>query len=130
MDEVYERVAHLEGRLEEGGQALNSSHVQSKPGSSSTMKPPTFDGETSREKGLDVLQNVPETSQPDYLTLMSMLELRFGNKHLSKVYQSQLKSRTQGSSESLQEFCADIERMVILAYRSVPEEFVRQISIQ
>lgn len=48
MDEIYEIIAYLE-RLEEGGQPVNSSHVQSKPGSSSTMTLPIFDGETSWE---------------------------------------------------------------------------------
>ncbi|KAJ8913259.1 hypothetical protein NQ315_012877 [Exocentrus adspersus] len=65
-----------------------------------------------RGKALQTLQNIPEEKQNDYSTVIEALKLRFGSKYLSQVYQNQLKSRSQGSTETLQEFSTDIERMV------------------
>ncbi|KAJ8913587.1 hypothetical protein NQ315_013994 [Exocentrus adspersus] len=122
-------------------------------------KPPTFDGEASwsmykrqfeaattngwdeqqkatelvlalRGKALQTLQDIPEEKQNDYFTVVGALELRFGSKYLSQVYQNQLKSRSQGPTETLQEFSTDIERMVRLAYPEAPEEFIKQLNIQ
>ncbi|KAJ8912995.1 hypothetical protein NQ315_002872 [Exocentrus adspersus] len=83
-----------------------------------------------RGKALQTLQNIPEEKQNDYSTVFGALELRFGSKYLSQVYQNQLKSRSQGSTETLQEFSTDIERMVRLAYPEAPEEFIKQLNVQ
>ncbi|KAJ8961579.1 hypothetical protein NQ318_014831 [Aromia moschata] len=56
--------------------------------------------------------------------------MRYGHKYLRQVYQSQIKSRQQRSNESLQEYEADIERLVHLAYPQAPKEFLEQIGIQ
>ncbi|KAJ8915714.1 hypothetical protein NQ315_000648 [Exocentrus adspersus] len=123
-------------------------------------KPPTFDGEVSwstykrqceaaattngwgeqqkatelvlalQGKALQTLQNIPEEKQNDYSTVVGALELRFGSKYLSQVYQHQLKSRSQGPTETLQEFSTDIERMVRLAYPEAPAEFIKQLNVQ
>ncbi|KAJ8956467.1 hypothetical protein NQ318_010781 [Aromia moschata] len=58
------------------------------------------------------------------------LEIRYGHKYLRQVYQSQIKSKQQRSNESLQEYEADIERLVHLAYTQAPKEFLKQIGIQ
>ncbi|KAJ8914881.1 hypothetical protein NQ315_014894 [Exocentrus adspersus] len=124
------------------------------------ISPPTFDGEVSwsmykrqfeaaattngwdeqqkatelvlalRRKALQTLQNIPEEKHNDYSTVVGALELRFGSKYLSQVYQNQLKSRSQGPTETLQEFSTDIERMVRLAYPEAPEEFIKQLNVQ
>ncbi|KAJ8914101.1 hypothetical protein NQ315_014297 [Exocentrus adspersus] len=124
------------------------------------ISPPTFDGEVSwtmykrqfeaaattngwdehqkatelvlalRGKALQTPQNIPEEKQNDYSTVVGALELRFGSKYLSQVYQNQLKSRSQGPTETLQEFSTDIERMVRLAYPEAPEEFIKQLNVQ
>ncbi|KAJ8921195.1 hypothetical protein NQ315_013667 [Exocentrus adspersus] len=83
-----------------------------------------------RAKALQILQNIPEEKQNDYSTVVGALELRFGSKYLSQVYQNQLKSRSQGPTETLQEFSTDFKRMVRLAYPEAPEEFIKQLNVQ
>ncbi|KAJ8911883.1 hypothetical protein NQ315_012297 [Exocentrus adspersus] len=82
-----------------------------------------------RGKALQTLQKIPEEKQNDYSTV-GALELRFGSKYLSQVYQNQLKSLSQGPTETLQEFSTDIEKMVRLAYPEAPEEFIKQLNVQ
>ncbi|KAJ8910275.1 hypothetical protein NQ315_003342 [Exocentrus adspersus] len=112
-------------------------------------KPPTFDGEISwtmykrqfeaaattngwneQQKATEVVLNIPEEKQNDYSTVVGALELRFGSKYLFQVYQNQLKSRSQGPTETLQEFSTYIERMVRLAYPEAPEEIIKQLNVQ
>ncbi|KAJ8962392.1 hypothetical protein NQ318_018376 [Aromia moschata] len=52
----------------------------------------------------------------------------FRNRHPGKA--RIIKSRQQRSNESLQEYEADIERLVHLAYPQAPKEFLEQIGIQ
>nr|XP_023016552.1 uncharacterized protein LOC111505893 [Leptinotarsa decemlineata] len=129
------------------------------PSSSSFIKTPTFDGESSwsiyrrqfeaaaennrwrnekkttalilalRGKASEILQNISVNRQKDYEALVSALEVRYGSEHLQQVYQAQLKVRTQGPSESLQEFGAEVERLVRLAYPEAPDTFTHWISV-
>jgi len=46
------------------------------------------------------------------------------------VYQSQLKSRDQGPSETLQEFGVEIEQLNQPAYPQAPKNFLNQIAVQ
>ncbi|KAJ8946222.1 hypothetical protein NQ318_013033, partial [Aromia moschata] len=124
------------------------------------LKPPTYDGESSwsmyrrqfeaaakangwtpqematslvislRGQALETLQSIPEEQQNDYDRIVGALEIRYGHKYLRQVYQSQIKSRQQRSNESLQEYEADIERLIHLAYPQAPKEFLEQIGIQ
>ncbi|KAJ8935361.1 hypothetical protein NQ318_021627 [Aromia moschata] len=124
------------------------------------LKPPTYEGQSSwsmyrrqfeaaakangwtprematwlvislRGQALEILQSIPEEQQNDYDRIVGALEIRYGHKYLRQVYQSQIKSRQQRSNESLQEYEADIERLVHLAYPQAPKEFLEQISIQ
>ncbi|KAJ8948174.1 hypothetical protein NQ318_010447 [Aromia moschata] len=124
------------------------------------LKPPTYDGQSSwsmyrrqfeaaakangwtpqematslvislRGQALEILQSIPEEQQNDYDRIVGALEIRYGHKYLRQVYQSQIKSRQQRSNESLQEYEADIERLVHLAYPQAPKEFLEQIGIQ
>ncbi|KAJ8935642.1 hypothetical protein NQ318_010550 [Aromia moschata] len=83
-----------------------------------------------RGQALEILQSIPEEQQNDYNRIVGALEIRYGHKYLRQVYQSQIKSRQQRSNESLQEYEADIERLVHLAYPQAPKEFLEQIGIQ
>ncbi|KAJ8936232.1 hypothetical protein NQ318_010647 [Aromia moschata] len=83
-----------------------------------------------RGQALEILQSIPEEQQNDYDRIVGALEIRYGHKHLRQVYQSQIKSRQQRSNESLQEYEADIERLIHLAYPQAPKEFLEQIGIQ
>ncbi|KAJ8942552.1 hypothetical protein NQ318_021954 [Aromia moschata] len=124
------------------------------------LKPPTYDGQSSwsmyrrqfeaaakangwtsqematslvislRGQALEILQSIPEEQQNDYDRIIGALEIRYGHKYIRQVYQSQIKSRQQRSNESLQEYEADIERLIHLAYPQAPKEFLEQIGIQ
>ncbi|KAJ8956462.1 hypothetical protein NQ318_010776 [Aromia moschata] len=53
-----------------------------------------------------------------------------GPSHLKHIYHSQLKNRCQKNNESLQEFEADIARLVRLAYSSMPENVMERLAVQ
>jgi len=78
-------------------------------------------------KALKILQNIPGSN---YYSLTNALELRYGTKHLTPVYQSQLKSRLQGPSETLQEYGTEVGRLTRLAYPQAPKECLNQIAVQ
>ncbi|KAJ8947071.1 hypothetical protein NQ318_019966, partial [Aromia moschata] len=124
------------------------------------MKPPQFDGKSSwvnyrrqfeaaarangwslaekataltlalRGDATDILQTLSLEEQEDYHQLVRHLEMRYGQSHLEHVYHSQLKNRYQKSNESLQEFEADIARLVRLAYSSTPENVMERLAMQ
>ncbi|KAJ8956804.1 hypothetical protein NQ318_014218 [Aromia moschata] len=124
------------------------------------MKPPLFDGKSSwvnylrqfeaaakangwslaekataltlalRGDATDILQTLSLEEQDDYHQLVKHLEMRYGQSHLEHVYHSQLKNRYQKSNESLQEFEADIARLVRLAYSSTPENVMERLAVQ
>ncbi|UYV63913.1 K02A2.6-like [Cordylochernes scorpioides] len=79
-----------------------------------------------RGPALDLLQTIPEQDQRSYVSLVSALELRFGDQHSRHVFQSQLKLRRQKMGESLQEFEADLKRLCLMAYPSAPIDFIDQ----
>ncbi|KAJ8952775.1 hypothetical protein NQ318_008092 [Aromia moschata] len=82
-----------------------------------------------RGQALEILQSIPEEQQNDYDRIVGSLEIKYGHKYLRQLYQSQIKSRQQRSNESLQEYEADIEQLVHLAYPQAPKDFLEQISI-
>ncbi|KAJ8956502.1 hypothetical protein NQ318_019220 [Aromia moschata] len=134
-----------------------SSHVEI---SRIRMKPPQFDGKSSwvnylrqfeaaarangwslaekataltlalRGDATDILQTLSLEEQDDYHQLVRHLEMRYGQSHLEHVYHSQLKNRYQKNNESLQEFEADIARLVRLAYSSTPENVMERLAVQ
>ncbi|KAJ8934624.1 hypothetical protein NQ318_023204 [Aromia moschata] len=69
----------------------------------------------SEVRALEILQSIPEEQQNDYDRIIGALRN---------------KSRQQRSNESLQEYEADIERLIHLAYPQAPKEFLEQIGIQ
>ncbi|KAJ8944260.1 hypothetical protein NQ318_013672 [Aromia moschata] len=100
------------------------------------MKPPQFDEKATaltlalRGDATDILQTLSLEEQEDYHQLVRHLEMRYGQSHLEHVYHSQLKNRYQKSNESLQEFEADIARLVRLAYSSTPENVMERLAVQ
>ncbi|KAJ8957284.1 hypothetical protein NQ318_007848 [Aromia moschata] len=83
-----------------------------------------------RGDATDILQTLSLEEQEDYHQLVRHLEMRYGQSHLEHVYHSQLKNRYQKTSESLQEFEADIARLVRLAYSSTPENVMERLAVQ
>ncbi|KAJ8914723.1 hypothetical protein NQ315_017433 [Exocentrus adspersus] len=81
-----------------------------------------------RGEALEVLRTIPEAS-PNYATLTSALKRRYGDAHLQHVYQAQLRSRRQRFGETLQQYEADISRMVNLAYPTASAEVIEQLSV-
>ncbi|KAJ8952330.1 hypothetical protein NQ318_017224 [Aromia moschata] len=128
--------------------------------STSRIKPPTYDGKTSwdtykkqfdaaasvnkwwdeekatavvvalRGEALDIFKTLTEDKYKDYRELVLHLEMRFGNKHLQQMYQAQLKGRNRRVDESLQQYEADIARLVHLAYPKAPQDFMEQLGVQ
>lgn len=65
----------------------------------------------------------------NYEELIKRLEMRFGHRHMEQVYRSQLRGRYQKPNETLQEFEADVARLVRSAYPTVPDEVCESLSI-
>ncbi|KAJ8912645.1 hypothetical protein NQ315_015157 [Exocentrus adspersus] len=80
---------------------------------------------------LVVVEN--NTRSPNYATLTSALEKRYGDAHLQHVYQVQLRNKKQRFEKTLQQYEADISRMVEwfinLAYPTAPAEVIEQLSV-
>jgi hypothetical protein len=82
-----------------------------------------------RGDALAILQAMPMSERQSYKELVSRLEMRFGHRHMDQLYRSQLRNRSQRPSESLQEFEADIARLVRNAYPSVPDDVYESLSV-
>ncbi|XP_050500875.1 uncharacterized protein LOC126880850 [Diabrotica virgifera virgifera] len=87
--------------------------------------------ESLRRQAATILQFLPQDS-PSYDSLVQALEIRCGQQHLKQVFQSQLKVRYQKRNESLQEFEANIKRLLHLAYPhpQASKDFLEQIDIK
>ena len=83
-----------------------------------------------RGDATDILQTLSPSEQGDYQQLVRHLEMRYGQAHLEHVYHSQLKNRIQKANESLQEFEADVARLVRLAYPAPPENVMERLAVQ
>ncbi|KAJ8960072.1 hypothetical protein NQ318_009514 [Aromia moschata] len=116
-------------------------HIMRMPGAGSCQAAARANGWSLAEKATaltlalrgdatDILQTLSLEEQDDYHQLVKHLEMRYGQSHLEHVYHSQLKNRYQKSNESLQEFEADIARLVRLAYSSTPENVMERLAVQ
>ena len=83
-----------------------------------------------RGAALEILQTLSEEDRNRYSALTAALELRFGDEHLRQVFAAQVKTRTQKVGESLQEFEADVKRLVRLAYTNAPPTFQETLAIE
>jgi hypothetical protein len=70
-----------------------------------------------------VLHGAPKGAT--YEETLEVLEDRFGDWHLSAAYHSQVKTKTQGVRDFLQEFATAIEQLAHHAYRALPEDHIR-----
>jgi hypothetical protein len=69
-----------------------------------------------------MLHGVPKGTT--YEETLQALEDCFRDQHLAIVYCSQLKTRTQGVRESLQEFSTAVEQLAHHAYPALPEDHI------
>ena len=67
-----------------------------------------------RGEALEILQTVSEDIRNRYSAPTAALGLPFGDEHLRQVFAAQVKTRTQKVGESLQEFEANVKRVVVL----------------
>jgi hypothetical protein len=134
--------------------------VKMETSSAIRMKPPTFDGKVpwstyifqfeaaaqanawdSKEKAtalvvslrgeaMEVLRAIPEAERQNYQSMVQLLEMRYGDSHLKQVYRTQLKVRKQKFGESLQEYEADILKLVRLAYPTSSNEEIQEKAIE
>lgn len=77
----------------------------------------------------NVLQAILLTERQNYNQLVEQLQVRFGHKQTEQVYRSQLENRHLKPNESLQEFKADIVRLVRMAYPTVPDDVYESLAI-
>ena len=82
-----------------------------------------------RSEALDALQDIPETDRGDFEKVVHHLELRYGDRHLTRLYDAQLMARSQKASESLQQFGADVVRLVRLANPEASPEMMEKLKI-
>ncbi|GBM36470.1 hypothetical protein AVEN_234846-1 [Araneus ventricosus] len=159
--EVQEKIGNLERRISELEERPNyfpagPEFISSRP----TVKPLTFDGQTSwtvfktqfdvvsftngwtdfvkasqlvaslRGSAAEVLQGIPADKLTDLTTVEKTLESRFGDSHLTQFCRTELKTRRQKPGESLQELAADVERLMSLAYAECPLDVRESLAAQ
>ncbi|GBN24760.1 hypothetical protein AVEN_158289-1, partial [Araneus ventricosus] len=159
--EVQEKIGNLERRISELEERSNyfpasPEFISSRP----TVKPLTFDGQTSwtvfktqfdvvsstngwtdfvkasqlvaslRGSAAEVLQGIPADKLTELTTVEKALESRFGDSHLTQFYRTELKTRRQKPGESLQELAADVERLMSLAYAECPLDVRESLAAQ
>lgn len=81
-----------------------------------------------RGDALQILQMIPKEHRQDFGGLMERLETRYGQEHLLQVFRSQFKSRYQKQNETLQEFSADVLRLIRLAYPSLADDVYENLA--
>ncbi|GBN61398.1 hypothetical protein AVEN_173805-1 [Araneus ventricosus] len=159
--EVQEKIGNLERRISELEERPNyfpasPEFISSRP----TVKPLTFDGQTSwtvfktqfdvvsstngwtdfvkasqlvaslRGSAAEVLQGISADKLTDLTTIEKALEFRFGESHLTQFYRTELKTRRQKPGESLQELAADVKRLMSLAYTECPLDVRESLAAQ
>ena len=83
-----------------------------------------------RGEAIDILQTLKPEDQEDYGQLVERLNMRYGHAHLQPVYETQLSGRCQMPHENLQEFEADVTRLVHLAYPESPDSLLNCLATQ
>ncbi|KAJ8935232.1 hypothetical protein NQ318_017869, partial [Aromia moschata] len=79
---------------------------------------------------MDILQTLSLEEKEYCHKLVRRLEMRYGEAHFEHVHYSQLKNRYQKSNKSLQEYEADIARLVRLAHSFAPKEVMEQLVVR
>ena len=159
MDDLKDLNMALQPMLADLREKINTG-VEEEAVSKIKVKPLTYDGKTSwpaylkqfsaaaaanrwtqvekaialvvalRGDALDTLQSIPDSKLRDYKYLLSRLEMRFGDGHLQQVYRAQMKNAQQKPEQTLQEFGAEINRLVRLSYPTFPDEVLEQLGVQ
>ncbi|GBL60458.1 hypothetical protein AVEN_66850-1 [Araneus ventricosus] len=83
-----------------------------------------------RGSAAEVLQGIPADKLTDLTTIEKALESRFGDRHLTQFYRTELKTRRQKPGENLQELAADVERLMSLAYAECPQDVRDSLAAQ
>ena len=84
-----------------------------------------------RGAALEILETLSQEDISKYSALTIVLELRFEDEHLRKVFVAQSKIRTQKGGESLQEFAVDVETSIFcLAYSYAPPTIQERFSTE
>ena len=83
-----------------------------------------------RDAALEILQTLSEKDRNRNSALTAALELQFGDEHLRQFFAAQVNRRTQKVGESLQEFEADIKRLIYLAYSAAPPTFQEKLATE
>jgi hypothetical protein len=77
---------------------------------------------------IDALHGFPKGAIYD--GFIETLEDRFGDQRLAAVYRSQLKTRTQGVGELLQEFATTVVQGAHCAQLALPEDLIRRETVE
>ncbi|GBM18800.1 Retrovirus-related Pol polyprotein from transposon 297 [Araneus ventricosus] len=83
-----------------------------------------------RGSAAEVLQGIPSDKLTDLTTIENSLEARFGDRHLTQFYRTELKTRRQKPGESLQVLAADVERLISLVYAECPQDVRDSLAAQ
>ncbi|GBM15621.1 hypothetical protein AVEN_95255-1 [Araneus ventricosus] len=160
-EKVQVKISDLEKRLSElEDRPINFPANPDLTYSRPTVKPLTFDGQTSwtvfktqfdvvssangwnnrvkasqlvaslRGSAAEVLQGIPSNKLTDLMTIENALEARFGDSHLTQFYRTELKTRLQKPGDSLQVLAADVERLMSLAYAECPQDVRDSLAAQ
>lgn len=75
-----------------------------------------------RDKAQLVLEKLSKQDLHNYQKITEILNERFNDKHLSRMYFNELQARKQEKHEDYKTFADEIEKLVRLAYLDTPEE--------
>lgn len=82
-----------------------------------------------RGEAANVLLMLLPTELSDYGQLVKRFEMRYGQGHVEPIFRIELKGGYQQRNETIQEFVADIARLVRLAYSSVQADFLERLAV-
>ena len=81
-------------------------------------------------EALSYTENLTPEQTATYDDLCRVLDGRFGDKHLSEVFKSELRSRRRRSGESLPALAQDISKLVQRAYPDIGRPGVEELAIE
>ena len=87
-------------------------------------------GKALRGAALEILQILSEKNRNKYSTLTAALEFRLGDEHLKQVFAADVNTKTKRVGESLQEFEANVKRLVRLAYSDALPTFQERLATE
>ncbi|XP_058976719.1 uncharacterized protein LOC131801788 [Musca domestica] len=130
------------------------------PDNTLKIKPPVFDGSTSfnvfklqfetvasrnswngsdkavalllalKGSAADVIQSIPVASRNNYEDVIAALERKYGGEHERNIYLMELRGRVQRANETLQDFAAEVERLVLMTYPGEDHPLLDRMKIE